>query len=397
MNIFSRMNHRSTGVVLVALAFVFLHLPAQAVDFKNCTGCHKVILEEAFRSNIHVPFQQQRCGECHIPKSLPVLAATVDPAALKDRQKISWLGESVMADSSHGFALPGDKTGNTLVVEVREEAGSFSRKEIAVPPLDGLAVVKDNNGTPPVISDLQVLRVERGVFLSATIGWQTDTLTDALVRYGDKDLSQTSQPGNRFGLRHEIVLNNLKPDQTYRFTAVSRDLFGRSQTSEPMTFSTSKALLATPPTRTGIPPASGEGVELTSSFQRIGADYLLELTLEQPASVLIGARDTSQKPKSTDSSTVPTGGDDKYHAGLSSKRVATLEACGGCHRKTATATHPVNVYPKPGMVIPPEYPTLPDGRITCRSCHETHSSDHEYLTVKGGRRALCVGCHKDML
>lgn len=397
MNISSRMNHRSTGVVLIALAFVFFSLPVQAVDFKNCNGCHKVVLEEAFRTYLHVPFLQQRCGECHTPKTSPAPAEKDDPAKLKDRRKIKWLGESVMADIRHGFVVPGDKVGNALIVEVREWDGFISRKEVAVPPLGSLAEVKDNNGTPPVISDLQVLRVERGVFLSATIGWQTGTLTDAKVRYGTRELLQTSQASNRLGRRHEVILQNLKPDQTYRFSVVSRDIFGRSRTSESMTFSTSKPLMATPPNRTGIPPASSEGAELAPRFQRIGADYLVELNLGQLGSVFIGTSDVPPKPKMPSGSNGPTGGDDRHHAGLSSKQGASLDACGSCHRKSAVATHPVNVYPKPGMIIPPEYPTLPDGRITCRSCHETHSSDHEYLTVIGGGRELCVGCHKDML
>jgi predicted CXXCH cytochrome family protein len=396
MNVFFR-KKQLIGIGLTGLAIIFLRLPVHAADFKYCNSCHKVVLEEIFRTYLHVPFQQQRCGECHLPKNLPVPAAKVDPATLKERLKISWLGESAMADSYHGFVLPADKVGNTLVVEVREGEGHFSRKEIAVPLLGGLAEVKNDNGRPPVISDLQVLRVERGVFLSATIGWQTDTLSGALVRYGVSDLSQISQSGNRFGRRHEVVLYNLKPDLTYRFSVVSTDIFGRSQTSEPMTFSTSKPLLAPPPPRTGIPPQSSEGAELASRFQRVGADYLVELTLAQPGSVFIGTGKVTPKPKAPAGDNGPTGGDDRNHAGLSSKRVATLEACGSCHQKPATATHPVNVLPKPGMIIPPEYPTLPDGRITCRSCHETHSSNNEYLAVKPGKRELCVGCHRDML
>jgi predicted CXXCH cytochrome family protein len=71
--------------------------------------------------------------------------------------------------------------------------------------------------------------------------------------------------------------------------------------------------------------------------------------------------------------------------------------CRNCHQSQSGTTHPVNVLPPPGMIIPPEYPTLADGRITCASCHSTHSSDYEYLAIRAGKRELCVGCHKDML
>lgn len=393
---FFRKKHRRTGVVLTVLAASFLYLPAQAYDFRVCNGCHKVIMDEVFRPFIHVPFMQQRCAECHAAKE-SLAGSEKNPSARRiDRRKIQWLGESYMADTSHGFILPPEKAVNALVVEVLGSGGAYSRQEISVPPLAQLAELKDS-GKPPVISDARVLGVERGVFLSATIGWQTDTLTSALVRYGSRDLSQSSQPGNRLGLRHEVVLSNLKPDQTYRFSVVSTDLFGRSQASEPLTFSTAIPLAAPLLAQTGLRAERGEEAGLTSHFKRLGSRYLLELTLEQPASVFVGAGAATRKQTLSNGSDGPTGGDDKHHAGLSSKKAVTLEACRSCHQDQSTATHPVNVYPKPGMIIPPEYPTLPDGRITCRSCHESHSSDYEYLVIKGSKRELCIGCHRDMI
>jgi predicted CXXCH cytochrome family protein len=385
-----------TAVVLTTIMPLILCLPVQSADFTFCHSCHKEVLEDVFRTYLHVPFMQQRCGECHIPKNLPDSAEMDDPASLKDRRKIIWLGESVMADVNHGFVLPDAKVGSALVVEVLGNGGAYSRQEVAVPTLTQLAEVKDS-GKPPVLSGVRVLEVERGVFLSATIGWQTDTLTDALVRYGNKDLSQTAQLGNRLGRRHEVVLNNLKPDQTYRFSVVSTDLFGRSQTSEPLTFSTSRPLVAELPAQPGTPPESSEEAGVASHFRRLGTSYLFELTLDQPASVFVGTGEVVLKQPLPNRSDGPTGGDDRHHEGLSSKRVVALEACRSCHKNQSTATHPVNVYPKPGMIIPPEYPTLPDGRITCRSCHDSHSSENEFLTIKRDKRELCVGCHRDML
>jgi predicted CXXCH cytochrome family protein len=381
--------HRRSGVVLIVLAIAFLHLPVQAADFKICDDCHKEVLEAVFRTYIHLPFQQQRCGECHDARG-PSALPDKNVVSLKDRRKITWLGESSMADTRHGFVLPDERVGGALIVEAQGSNGIFARQEISVPSLPGLSEVQ-NSGKPPVISDVRVLKVQRVVFLSATISWQTDTLTNALVRYGDGDLSQSSQSGNRFGRRHQVTLYNLKPDRTYRFSVVSKDLFGRSQASEPSTFSTARSFDATPPAAAGDSPSGAED-GMTGRFQRLGTDYLLELTLKQPSTVFVGTR-AETRPRSPDQ----TGRDDIYHASLSSKQVVTMEACRSCHKNQTTATHPVNVYPKPGMIIPPEYPTLPDGRITCRSCHESHGSDNEFLTVKGGKRELCVGCHRDMM
>lgn len=394
MNFSSRTLH-SILIFWAALALALLHRPVQAVDFTHCSMCHKVVLEEVFRPYLHVPFQQQRCGECHLPQKSAPADEVVDPVKLQDRRKINWLGESLMADRQHAFVLPAEKVRDSLLVETRGANGAFSRKELPLPPLASLAEVKDS-GRPPVISDVGVLKVERGVFLSATVGWQTDALADAQVRYDSGDLTQSTPTASRLGRRHEIVLVNLKPDQTYRFTVVSRDIFGRSQESPPLTFSTAQPSAARLPDPTRPVPGDPAEIGFASQLLRLGGNYLLELNLEQPAAVSIGTGNSVRKPALA-TGLIPTGGNDRNHQDLSSKQAAGLAACGSCHRKMATATHPVNVFPKPGMVIPPEYPTLPDGRITCRSCHEAHSSDNEYLTIKPSGRTLCVGCHKDML
>ncbi len=394
-------NHRWTAVFLTILLLVLLHMPLQAYDFLVCNDCHEDTLgRDAARIYPHSPFNERECGECHTAQ--PAISsqieapAKVSTAKLEDQRKITWLGDSAMTDTNHGFLLPGDKVGNTLVVELHGTGGKFSGKEIVVPSLADLTEVEDS-GKPPVISELQVLEVQRGVFLSVTIGWQTDTLTDALVRYGDQDLSQMSEPSKRFGRYHQVVLYNLKVDQTYRFSVVSTDLFGRSQISEPLTFSTSKPFTATQPDNPDILQKSGEESGITSHFQRLGSDYLLELTLEQPALVFIGSRGAARNQNEPDVSISGMAADEESHAGLSSEIVISMEACRNCHQFHRSASHPVNVYAKPGMTIPPEYPTLPDGRITCSSCHTPHSSDYEYLVRKRGKRELCVGCHQNML
>lgn len=394
---------RQVGVFLAVIASIFFSLPAQARDFQDCKRCHQVILDQMFRVNLHLPFLQRRCGKCHSAKVVADAQQKKKskklkgrPGRLEDRRKIHWLGESLMADTRHGFVLPGENAGDILTIEVQGNDGEFSREILNVPPLADLPEVEDN-GKPPAISNVQVLEVLRGVFLSATIGWQTDTLTDARVIYGEKDLQQTTQLTSRLGQRHEVHLSNLKPDRTYRFSVISKDLFGREQASDPLSFSTSRPLEAPLPVTAGSLQARWDVPGLTTRFERIGSDFLLELALEQPSSVYVGTREGASRQSSLNGSSGAMENPDRFHEGLSSRQVSSMEACRGCHKGQSTATHPVNVYPKPGMIIPPEYPTLADGRITCRSCHESHSSDYKYLTIKKGKRELCVGCHKDMI
>lgn len=391
--------------VIIGAFFVFTFLgyqTVQAYDFQTCDDCHEATLYgDNSRIFLHSPYAQQQCGECHAAEttiSAQAAAPIKDSSiSLQDRNKINWLGDSTMLDTIHAFLLPADKVADTLVVDLQDTAGRFSRHEIAVPPLASLAEVEDS-GKPPVISEVQVLKVQRGVFLSITIGWRTDTLTKASVRYGNRELSQTSEPSSRFGRLHEAVLYNLKTDQTYRYSVIATDLFGRSQISEILKFSTRNPSVVPLPSTSDNFPAGATEAALESTFQRLGADYLLELTLVQPAAVYIGSRGEPRQQRLAAESTSAMGGEeDEYHAGLSSEIVISMGACASCHESQNTATHPVNVYPKPGMTIPPEYPTLADGRITCNSCHAPHGSDYEFLARKSGKRELCVGCHLDML
>lgn len=400
------------GIVLTIFAVVFIPLSVQAVDFQSCQKCHgEALQEDNSRIYIHSPYGNQQCAKCHavVTTSTKQASATASLSTVPQRQgAVNWLADTTMTATSQSFLLPSDKLGNTLVVDVQGAEGKFSRRLIAVPLLTGLAEVQDP-GKPPTISDVKVLRVKSSVFLSATIGWQTDTLTKGLVRYSSQGVSQTSKPSIRFGKRHVVVLNGLKLDQTYQFSVVSTDLFGRSRSSAPMEFSTSHPYLAPLPNdTTTYPPNSGE-IGMTDHFQRIGSSYLVQLTFDRPAAVYVGSRGAirqqAQPPVKTAASsstassaaTSVASAEAVAHTGLSSEEVSAMGACKPCHEEQDTATHPVNVYPKPGMVIPPEYPTLPDGRITCSTCHMPHSSNYSFLTIKQRRRDLCIGCHKDMI
>jgi predicted CXXCH cytochrome family protein len=60
------------------------------------------------------------------------------------------------------------------------------------------------------------------------------------------------------------------------------------------------------------------------------------------------------------------------------------ELCSDCHEEGETHAHPIGA----------EYKDPRTGRpLTCASCHEPHSSDHEYMLTFDHQRDLCVQCH----
>ena len=331
---------------------------------------------DRLKNYLHPPFMEEECEVCHVGS-----AEEITSVSQVDWRKIKWLAQTIVNDTEHAFLLPDDKLRNILVVKSYGEVGEISRHVIALPSRFDLSEVKDS-GNPPTISNIKVLEVKRGVLISATIGWETDIITDASVRYGNKDFSRTISPTKRLARKHQVILANLRPDSTYSFSVISQDLFGRSQVSEPLTFSTSE-FFSTMQQFDNSGNVSEEEKEssLALRFQRLGSDYLIELTLKQPASIRIGTIGESR--------CLP---DDESHAGLSCMKPHYIETCLNCH---STHPHPVNVAPtKQGIIIPREFPTLDGGRITCTSCHESHGSDYQYLTRKPSERELCISCHR---
>ena len=127
------------------------------------------------------------------------------------------------------------------------------------------------------------------------------------------------------------------------------------------------------------------------------------MTANLPVTAMIGEfpdqpkprRPTGTKNNGTDTITAQLPVD---HLKLTDKFTINTFTCRNCHLGIKEElSHPVNVYPKPGMIIPQEYPTLADGRILCMSCHAKHASDNEYRLLKSSKKALCTGCHGDFL
>jgi predicted CXXCH cytochrome family protein len=76
--------------------------------------------------------------------------------------------------------------------------------------------------------------------------------------------------------------------------------------------------------------------------------------------------------------------------------------CSGCHREVMQgATHPFDIIPKTATV-PPDLP-LTDGRVTCNTCHNVHTSPTIVFGINSHflRRGVsdvkdfCVACHRD--
>jgi predicted CXXCH cytochrome family protein len=363
---------------------------------EECEKCHNPFLEKELEKRyIHQPFADRKCLTCHVdPQDSSPVAEESSPAPLA-RAKIRWLDISPSVSVAHTFLLPAKNTSEKIVLEATAPGQSPLRQSLTIPPSDTLTKAK-NDLTSPHITNIKA-DVQQGILLNAVISWQTDEKTNATVQYGSAGNGQTVEEKERFVTDHEIILPGLQSGATYQLAITCRDIFGNSTTSPLFTFST----LEIPPLPNS--PAEkqrtvSEKIVITNSFFSINDKHImLELAANQPVAIAIGisgaepAERRISLEKSDHSADIAAD-----HIPLTDKKVSSMTICATCHKGyNQQKSHPVNILPKGKTQIPPGYPTLPDGRISCMTCHCNHAADIEYRLIKSSRKELCLGCHPD--
>jgi len=355
--------------LLVAALFILVCSDlASGFDFQTCGYCHSRLQDDSQKQIIHSPFGEGTCEECHVN-------ATV--ILTPEKQKIEWLNEDPIPLKAHHFKVKGDELGEILVVDMISSSGSSKREEIPVPSLHEIKQIEKVE-TAPTILNPRLISLKQGIFLTATVGWKTDILADATVRYGEEDLSQETSENKRFGQEHFVVIRNLAPNRSYQFVAISNDGYGRKSESSPVMFSTS---IDTNQSQSEITEFTEVAETVAAHFSRVGDEYLITVQLDQENQIFLGTKGRKK----------PCLPEDEFHSGLNCVEDILMAPCVNCHVKH---DHPVGVVPmKDGIRIPERFPTMPSGEIACASCHSPHSSQHYNLTRMDSREKLCAHCH----
>ena len=228
--------------------------------------------------------------------------------------------------------------------------------------------------------------MKKGIFLAASIYWQTDRPTGSMITFGVDKLQQVTPIGNR-KTEHLETLVDLKHDQTYQFRITAEDDFGNRTESDVFKFST--AATFSNPAREAVAENCCSGkraLSLKSNIFRRGDQYLTNITGTQPFKIVLSLKNNFNV-----KTEAVNWDEDEEHIILAEDKVSTFLICKRCH--SYSDHHPVNVYPKKGMKVMADHPTMSDGRISCVSCHDPHASNLEFLLIKDKQQALCVCCH----
>ncbi len=354
------------------------------VTADNCVACHEEVWRDIQgKTYIHQPVKSKDCKFCHV-----AARGNADSKREAYLNKVTWVARSINQSREHWLEIDGAKGGATLLIESRS-LGGFSVREFPLPPLDELGELPTSDLKPLGITEIKLLEVTKGVFVSVTIGWKTDRQADSQVFYGLEKPDQRSVLDTQYTTSHAVTLTGVKLGKSYKYKVVSVDVSGNRSESN---IQTMVAEVAEGKRDDVIGARGRKEPEVSVNLYRKGTRCVVVVSSEDMVSVALGIL-----PKKYENGEPGSEAKVVRHLPLNSPDVTSIGVCYSCHVEyKKILTHPINVYPKRGMIIPPEYATLPDGRVSCMSCHVTHASNVEFRLIKADRRELCRGCHKDI-
>jgi predicted CXXCH cytochrome family protein len=374
-------------VYVLILSFLFAQgnvFATTAKSVEDCIDCHADVWRDlSGKTYVHRPEGNGDCKYCHVP-----VREGIEKGGKAYLDNIKWVARGVNPSKEHRLEFEDAKRGATLLVEARSGSHSLV-KEFPLPEFGELEELRISGQVPPTISNVRLLGATRGVFVSATIAWETDSPADSQVIYGFDKLDHTSMLDSQPVTNHVVILTGVQPGKIYKYKVVSVDLAGNRVESATKSLAVENIGSES---QDSAGKSGGKINELKVSCYRHGNKSFVIVTADQAVSVRLGIM--PKKYVEVSSGDQPTV---IRHLPLNTPAVTNIGICYSCHVEyEKILSHPVNVYPKRGMVIPPEYTTLPDGRITCMSCHANHASNIEFRLIKDRKEELCRGCHQNL-
>jgi predicted CXXCH cytochrome family protein len=376
----------STILQVAALFLLLLPSYSQGAETGNCLKCHKEYFDDEVKKTfIHKPFLEKECELCHSPD-------WVDNAAESDGKtrlpkKTRTLASDISLAKTHLFSIPKDYNLSVLFIVANKDSSEPYRVKLKVDPFESLNTLASDY-TPPEIFDVEVLEVNIGAMASAKIEWHTDELSNSRVSFGIEQPDGQVLDSDEFLTDHMVELYSLKPGVTYYFKIKSEDIYGNSKESQVYTFSTDKnfGLKKDPDLN-----SSSKTLKLKSDVSRSEDNYLIKISANQHVSIEISTYDLPNNSKMLkDSSNLP-----QNHPPMKSIYETNVLICETCHQALSEKfSHPVHFRARLGSYIPSDYPRLPNGQMSCLTCHDFHASSNAYHLRKSGERKLCIGCHK---
>ena len=364
----------------------------------QCLKCHQNILDTAAAKMIvHQPISQNQCELCHDPTQADeIITESIEQdqwgTATNGEKWMEWLAESFVENTYQVATLPISVCDTELTVKLWYQNHKKQQSEIRCPDLNSIPI-KLTPPPKPTFSQLRLDNYNDKLLSRATLSWTTAVPCRCQLLYRFDDHEYIKDEDDFYTLNHNQEIRNFNPTNT-DIAIQCDDTFQQHTQSDFIPLST-----LTPKTDKPIVDLlPQETTEFSTEFKRI-ADFIeISITTNQPAAISIGRieqkKETLPVVGQIQGQNEPTINVASNHPPLSNEKQINTTICFKCHRSTVeNASHPINVLPPPGMVIPVEYPLLSNGKLTCMTCHNRHSSNNEARLIKKGKKELCTGCH----
>lgn len=390
-----RLPHLTVTIMVVILSNLFAMGLALASS-EQCIECHQEILNSAEVDMVtHRPVAQKQCELCHILNSTE---AVITESFLQDqwiiktdsRVEMEWLAESFVESTQQVALLPLDMCDTELTIKLWFKNRQKIQDHIILPSVS--MIPQKVSKQQPIISELHLQHYNDQLLSRATLHWETNVPCRCQILYRTDNEEYTKQEDDFYTVAHNQEIKNFSAVNAH--VAIQCDDTFQQHTDHPFVRLTRLALK----TDDELDQINQHSTRYSTQLFRIGDSIELSMETQQPVTIALGRvkptkqlephLEPIQQPADQLTNTI------KGHPILSDKKQINTTICFKCHDNTSEGTsHPINVLPPPGMIIPREYPLLSDGRLTCMTCHSAHSSDNKARLLKGGNKELCTGCH----
>ena len=362
----------------------------------DCLLCHEKVYQRGMSNfYIHVPFDEKKCGKCHLEEEIakgrndtyqnkipkPVVLRQPDYRT-EHTILLKWLKPQATYDINVNFK---DLSGNT------------ARKKFRGIVPEKVQNVKKDDKRPPKIYQIKAWPPVQRVFLETLITWKTDKPSTSYVEYGLPDhYDQMSAEDGTLMKSHRVCIYKLKKQKDYHFRVKSRDIFSNEAISADYTFNTSKISSVSDNGQINADNVNNGSLAIEKAkIFLVRSDLALFLKTTEPSKVIIEYRKVKEPVKAKEPQILSGTDDKKRCAGLAAGKELTIDACYQCHPpEVLGVSHPIGVAAKKTTTIPDDLPTLKGGIITCVTCHDSHGSNFKYFTRKKVTEDICTTCHE---
>lgn len=377
---------------------VLINYTPRIIDHQEdliCSRCHEPVFKKLTEYRYqHVDFVKKHCRNCHIKNYHQTLST--------DNFFINGLVEFVPL-----------RMGNVYDATITATDRLY-RKETRIIPIEP-ASIDDfivNTEIAPEVSDINLLKLDKNIFINIILSWKTDKWSICQIDYGSTGMPYTNTTYQGIYTKdHRIVLHGLPYRDSFNIRVTAFDLFGNKSTPRNFHFLTDDSFDREKELTTNDPQA-----DISYKLLRV-YPYTVEWPDSDPGKprpeiIKIAQKQLiTERPSVADKNTrvvllfstdnaikldieyTKTVSPDDMHEPPELKNImeSGFLQCLECHPRDIS--HPVLFK---DARIPKEFPAAGGKIMVCATCHQPHGGNSPKFVRFDSTKKVCGRCHKEI-